>query len=696
MARRVTLTFADGSQHVFDNVPDDVSPREVQERAAQELPGRPLVHIDGGRGVELPGNPGQMTEAARRAVAQAKPQPGLLDKVVGAGEAALTMGTGIVGGNIGMIGGGLKEGAAQILAGNFGTKEANDMIERAAAKGADALTYAPRTEAGQEMAGALGSALQQVIPIAAIAPAMAVRGAGSVRQAAPARVAARAAVEGTGRDIAGAPGAVVAGAAMTGAERVGSLAKEATTLPRRALEALRKPEEAKPTPGTMGSVGAAGTDMATIRRATAEDLGFTGDAALTKGQATRDAAQLKFEAETAKIPDAGTPLRARVVEQNQRILQNFDHWLDETGSQAPSLRAVGTSVDSALVKQAAADKARVRAAYAAAEKAGEMEAPVTLAGLVQHLNDAAPESATAPLIDVARRVAVKQGIAIEGADGMLTAAPATLKTAERFRQAINRATDFEPTNVRQATIMKGLVDESTAGMGGDLYKQARGLRSRYAQNYEDRAVVAKLLNNKRGMADRQVALEDVFSHTVLKGSLDDVRNVRRVLQRAGSEGQQAWRDLQGATVDWIRSETTKGVSTDSAGNRVVSPAALDKAIRTLDADGKLDFTFGKQGAQRMRDLRDLAQYVRTVPPEAAVNTSNTVSALLAAFGDAGLIGMSGAPVPVVTMSRVVRQYVKDRALRKRIEDALNDTRGKQAPGKSKPPLQAPRRADTIH
>lgn len=708
MPRRVTLTFADGSQHVYDGVPDDATPRDVEERAAREFTGRKLVNIDGGRAAAIPGQEG---EAARVAVAQAQPQPTLAQRAVGAGEAALTLGTGATGGALGMIGGTLKGLAEQILAGKFGTAEAANLVEQSAAQGAQALTYHPRTEQGQEQVAAAGQALQNLIPLAPLtgnmAPAAGAMQAARAGGAAPAAVTARAAAAGTARDVvgavapraaeaaAGAADATVA-ASIRGAQRVGQLARESTTLPRRALEALqREPEAQRPTPGTMGSVGAAGTDMATQRRTTAEMLGFTDEAALTRGQATRDAAQLKFETEAAKIPDAGVPLRARLLAQNDRILQNFDHWVDETGARAPTLRAVGSAVDEALVKQSQADKARVRAAYTAAEKAGELESPVTLADVVQHLNDAAPESATAPLLDVARRLSLKLGIAAEGPDGILTPQPATLKAAERFRQAINRATDFEPTNVRQATIIKGLTDEATAGLGGDLYRQARKMRARFAQNYEDRAVIAKLLNNKRGMADRQVALEDVFSHTILKGSLDDVRNVRRVLQRAGDDGAQAWRELQGSTVQWLRDEATKNVATDSAGNRVISPAALDKAIRSLDADGKLDFVFGREGAQRMRDLRDLAQYVRTVPPEAAVNTSNTVSALLAAFGDAGLIGMSGAPVPVVTMTRFVRQYVKDRALRKRIEDALNDVQKRRAPGKENAPVSAPNR-ETQH
>ena len=79
---------------------------------------------------------------------------------------------------------------------------------------------------------------------------------------------------------------------------------------------------------------------------------------LTKGRATRDPAQLKFEVETAKLPDAGAPIRDRYVQQNDQILRNFDAWIDQTGAEAPNLRAVGQSVDSALVKQAASDRRR--------------------------------------------------------------------------------------------------------------------------------------------------------------------------------------------------------------------------------------------------------------------------------------------------------------------------------------------------
>ena len=610
------------------------------------------------------------------------PAPTLVQRGLGTAEAGLSLATGMTGGALGMIGGTVGATAAAILDGSFGTQQAAQMVEQAASEGAQALTYAPRTAEGQEQAAVAGQAMQEMVPLAGLTPQM----AGLGRAVGPAATAVR-----TGA----AAVADKAAPALQAAARVADLAgKNITTLPRRAMEALRSDPDTAPTPGTMGSVGAAGTDMATMRRTNAEALGFVGDRALTKGQATRDAAQLKFETESAKIPDEGAPLRDRLVRQNQQILHNFDGWIDQTGAEAPNLRAVGTAVDRALVTQAARDKAQIRAAYQSAEKAGELEQPVQLQSMVQHLNDSAPDSATAPVLDVARRRAVQLGIAREEG-GQLVPQPTTLRLAETYRQAVSRATDYEATNVRQATIIKGLVDEATDGLGGDLYRRARGLRRRFAQNYEDRATVARLLETKRGTSDRRVAFEDVFDQTVLKGSLDDVRNVRRVLQRGGPEGAQAWRELQGQTARWVKDQAERNVATDSLGNRVVSVDALDKAVKTLDADGRLDFIFGKQAAQQMRDIRDLAQVARTVPPEAAVNTSNTASALLTGFFDIGSSSLSGMPLPLATMVRVVRQHVKDSALRRRIEDALGKLE-KRAPNNKRkgPAVQEP--PSTVH
>ena len=174
-------------------------------------------------------------------------------------------------------------------------------------------------------------------------------------------------------------------------------------------------------------------------------------------------------------------------------------------------------------------------------------------------------------------------------------------------------------------------------------------------------------------------LRPVAEKLITKAKRGDLHNRREVLKT-------------------IRDKATASVAADSAGNRVLSPAALDKAIRELDADGKLTLIFGRQGAQFMRDLNELAQIAKTVPPESGVNYSNTSSALLAALGDAGVMSMTGAPVPLVTLGRFVSRHVKDQALKKRIQDALNNPLPVKAPGRrgSTTPEQFPGATATVH
>ncbi len=629
------------------------------------------------------------------------PEPSAMDKLVGAGEAALSTATGAIPGYAGAVGGWLA-GAAKTLVEPAG----GDHTQAYSDAAANALTYAPRTASGQQQAAAVGDLINNVaVPIAGLAPELAILHEGLAPTATAARAPA-APVVNTLQRAAGAIPDVARGAV----NKVASVVGHGDETP------------PVPTPGTMGSAGAAGTDMAAQRTANAESLPVP--IKLTVGQATRDYAQQRFEQETAKDPTNGQPLRDRYAQQNEDIPKNFDRMIDQTGAETVAPSDVGRAVvDDALVKDAAAKKAEYRIKYQQAEKAGELEEPVSLQPLIDHLNESAPEATTAPLIDTARKLAIKLGIAQDDGSGNLIAKPieapappppaggslmggapkpavmepgVSLKTAEQFRQAINRNTDFEPTNVRQATIMKSLIDQATDGMGGDLYQQARKARQRYAQLYEDNSVVSDLLNNRKGTADRKVALENVFNRTVLNGSREDLGNLRRTLHVSGSDaGKQAWKELQGATLRHINDESTKGVATDIRGNPIVSPARLNNVIRSLDKGGKLDFVLGKQGAQTVRDLNDLAKVVYTSPP-GSVNHSNTASVILAALAEAGVSGsMTGLPVPVLSGLRILAMRVKDKRIQQRVAAALGEAKAKEATT-SRVARTAKTAAETVH
>lgn len=589
--------------------------------------------------------------------------PSLVQKALGTAEAALSTVTGATGGMAGMVGGALGGLAGQVATGQLGTQEGTRNAAAAAAAGAERLTYEPRTESGQQQAAAVGQAMQQLIPIAPLAAESALLAAGAT----PARQAASA-------------------GASRAAQRVGQavqpVREAVAAVPGKVAEMVgREPVAPAPTPGTLPSVGSAGVDMALQRRQQAAELPIPVE--LTKGQAERSFELQRFEQEAAKDPTLGQPLRDRFADQNARILQNFDAWVDMTGAEAPNLRAVGQSVDKALVAKAARDKTEIRATYKAAEKAGELMAPVATDSIVKFLTDSSSAESLAPVLGATRKELVRLGGAALDDAGNLVPREMTLADAELLRKLVNRVAGADPTNIKYAVDVKKVIDAATDGLGGDLYKKARGLRTRYAQQYENVGVIDKLLTTKRGTSDRQVAFEDVFNHAVLKGSLDDMRTVRKVLQTGGDEGRQAWKELQGATIQYLKDEATKNAARDTRGNPVISAAALHRAITELDRDGKLAYLFGKRGAEQLRSVNDLVKHIYTAPP-GSVNHSNTASVLLAAL-DMAISGSAGMPLPVASGIRLLTRHVKDQKVRRRINDSLNDKKPeKKAPAPKKP------------
>jgi hypothetical protein len=586
-------------------------------------------------------------------------QPGVMDQIVGAGETALTLGTGAVGGTLGTLAGTLQGLSQQILSGQFGTPEAMRAVEQAAAKGAQALTYQPRTQAGQEQVQAVGQVLANVLP--PVLPAIAAPGAvmQAARTAAPTVGAARQIGTAAGQRAATATGQAIA-----------KPVQAATTAVRETL-GMEAPPVATTAPAAAGarvSGGAAATPEAMRRTTTAESLPVP--VTLTKGAATRDAQQLAFEKEQIKS-DLGGPLRQRAEENNLQALQNFDALVDMTDAQLMDLSSTGGAVVKSLTEGLTAAKNRTRAAYKAAEKAGELENNVTLTSVVDYINENIPEGDLAPVLKAAQQKAIAIGAAVPDADGRLVAQPITLRQAESLRQTFQRA-GFEGADQFHGGSLRRVFDVETEGMGGDLYKKARQTRIDQARKFENRAIVARLIKNRKGMEDPQVAADQVFRKSVLNSSPEEITFLKRVLVTSGKDGQQAWKELQGATVRHLRDEATKGMGMDSQDRPMISPAKLHQSVQALDANGRLDVLLGKKNAQTVRDLDDVVRYVTTVPPGTLVNSSGTAGTLMAAIAEAGATGaLTGLPLPVASGLRQIIKMRQEGRTKARINDALN-------------------------
>ena len=112
-----------------------------------------------------------------------------------------------------------------------------------------------------------------------------------------------------------------------------------------------------------------------------------------------------------------------------------------------------------------------------------------------------------------------------------------------------------------------------------------------------------------------------------------------------------------------------GVFGNGLGQEVVSPARLNKLVKEMDADGKLDAIFGKKGAEQLRDLNEASIDILTAPP-GAVNSSNTAS-VLAGILDGALFTATGVPVPIASGLRYGAKKLRQRATTKKVDEALN-------------------------
>jgi hypothetical protein len=565
-------------------------------------------------------------------------------------EGVLSMATapaGLVGGAVGVI-----DALPQAI---FGKGDFAKTIAQGAKAGFDAGTYSPSTEAGRQVAENIGDFISKDLKIPAVLPIIGPTGA-----LAPI-VAAQRPIQQAGQ---------VSAKASAAAKATPDMLKKLSSRAQESLASMDKFAKRQ------GAAGAQGVEMETLRRGAANELPVPMGQSLTKGQATRDFEQTRFERETAKDAERGKPLRDRYSEQNKKLLMNMDSFIDQTGAETTSKIQTGKVITKALMDRAQTDKVKINDLYKIAEQSPESMQPIKIDSVFEYINNNRAEAAVSPALKFAKSKAIELGMATEAPDGRLIGRPITLIEGERLRKAIGAATGNDAPDIRQSSILKGLYDADTESAGGALYKAARRARENYAKRFENRAVIADLLETKRNSDDRRVALEDVQSRIIDKGSREDLSILMGILDNSGEQGKQALRELRGASLMKIKANATKSANSDEMGNPIISADKLNSSIRQLDEDGKLDRLYGKKGAEQLRTLADVAKVVLTVPA-GTVNYSNTAS-VLAGLTDVALTGFAGGiPVPLATSGRLLINKIKDKRIQAKINDALGKKQSKE-------------------
>lgn len=560
---------------------------------------------------------------------------GLVGRFAGSLEPFAAIGSGLVNTVIGNLYGVGKS----VADGKYGSQEGVRDAMKTSQEYVARNTYSPRSDTGKIGTQQIAALAHYAEPLMAVAPLelgmMAGSAASSVRNV---------------RNIAG------ANAAALGAEEAAQVAGNTGKL----MDLVRKPTA--PTPG---SVGAAATTQATQRVMAADQLPVPMGKLMTKGMRTRDKNDLAFENIAAKDPELGKGLRNRTVEVNQAALENFDALAELTGAQGTGLRPTGKVVDDYLIKRVAGAKSEIRKAYDDAAESVEGKAPADTARLREYLakHDAEAKSGNAPVINTVRNI-------LDELDPQGTG-KIPLKDFNEIRERVGKISKEGSPNAPYRKELQTIVDEAVEANGGPLYRTARRQYENFQNEFKNAGALDRLLRTKPGTKDRAVALEDVVGKTTLDApSTDAVRQVKTTLTRKQDpEGLQAWKELQGEAARQIKERVTKPSALNEGGAREVSPAALDKIIRELDADNRLEVIFSKQGAQQWRDLRDTVIEMKTVPA-GTVSTSGTAE-VLAGLLDTAVSGFTGLPLPVASALNYGAKRLKKNVKAKKINRALN-------------------------
>jgi hypothetical protein len=370
---------------------------------------------------------------------------------------------------------------------------------------------------------------------------------------------------------------------------------------------------------TMQGMGAAQTAEDLMREQRLQQFGIRA----TAGEREKNLAKQQFESEVERgvITGISDEAKTKLAEQmktfqankQKDIIGNFERMTAEVGSSADrgEIKQTGRIVDKALNDIYTKKFDAYKEKYKLADESGETLEQVPYQSLLDYIGtkSATRREKLDPILnDVAELLVMN--------DPQKTGA-ISVRNLEDIYQVVGTAKDSP-----SAKPLKDLITQIGDGAGGKLYQEARQARTQLAKEFEDVSRVDKLLGTKAGYKDRRVALDDVYNHVVVDGSLEEMRTVTQLLKKT-PEGREAYKELQGQTLQRMKDLLLKkGDEADS-----LRLDRFSNFVTELDRSEKLAYMFGKTGRDEILELRQAIKDVMVKEP-GAVNYSNTSGAVL--------------------------------------------------------------------
>ena len=423
--------------------------------------------------------------------------------------------------------------------------------------------------------------------------------------------------------------------------------------------------------GAAGSAGAAAVESSSLKQAKANELLIPMGDDYTRAQLTRNPADVRYESDTAKHPVYGAPFQEKYAIQNEKLRRNLQAEVDNTAAEfvgLPSADFGKTVIAEPFQNYKNNRYQEVNDAYTAANQAGETAQPISYKNITDFIES---ETKNRPTKKAENSLYALVEEEIKANDPNKTGKISILQM-EDIRKLINDEIDPQKKgSVRLGKKLKDNIDKATENAGGDFYKKARELNTKFNNDFEDIAVIRDLNRNKKGLSDRVVPYEQLADRLVFKGPGSDLKSALETFEKMGPEGQKIIQELRGYTADKIMQDATKNVQLDVNNKPYVSTAALNKVISELEKNGKLEMLFGKKGAERYSTLKDVTKELQTVPKD-TTNPSGTAASIAAMLVESGVqFGVSGFPAPLVTGAMILKNKMDAKKQLKKAEEYAN-------------------------
>ena len=597
----------------YDAVPDIQLADSLHEKFYAKIPKMEFYKTIGlGSAAAIPGAENVVTGVKA-------PEVSMRDRIMGVIETPLALGATLAGGAIAPIVG----IAGTLASGKYGTQEGI----RAGEQAIKAVQYQPRTQTAREALGAVGEFLQPIT--GALPPTLGVAGT-TLNALAPA-------------------------AMMQAGAIARPIARQVTAPVQNALATVMTREQP-----VMPGVGAASTAEDLMRQQRLEQFGIRA----TAGEREKNLQKQQFESDVQRgaLPGVSEDVKAKLgreygafkVGQKEDILNQFERMTNQiVGEEGLAFdrsnpRALGTLLDKTIVNLYIKKFDDYKAKYAKADNAGETLQQVPYQSLLDYIEtkSATRRKTLDPILDdVAELLAMNDPQKI----GTIS-----IRDFDDIYQVIGTAKDSP-----SARPLKDLIDQISAGAGGKLYQEARQARTQLAKDFEDVYRVDKLLGTKAGYKDRQVALDDVYKHIVIDGSLEEMKTVTNLLKKGGKEGQQAYKELTAFTLQQMKDLLLKkGNDTDD-----IRLNNFNNFVTQLDREDKLVYMFGKPGRDKLIDLKQSISDVMVKEP-GAVNYPNTAGAVLR-----GLEALQNLPVKIPG-TQTAAEFARGLQYKKQLQESL--------------------------